>query len=54
MTIGDVMDCAVERGWLLVDSEDIKICLTDEGRRMVRAGIVIAIGRCRRARALRW
>jgi hypothetical protein len=38
-TIGDVMDYAVERGWLVVDSEGIKICLTDEGRRMVRAGL---------------
>jgi hypothetical protein len=30
------VDRAVARGWLLFDDRDSSICLTDEGRRMVR------------------
>jgi hypothetical protein len=31
-----VLERAVERGWLLWDLRDGSVCLTDEGRRLVR------------------
>jgi hypothetical protein len=30
------VECGVDHGWLLFDDEDSSVCLTEEGRRLVR------------------
>lgn len=38
-SVDEVVDYAVQRGWLMVDNQRIRICLTDAGRRIVREGL---------------
>ena len=35
-SLNAAVEHAVENGWLLFDARDSSICLTDEGRRLVR------------------